>query len=836
MMPRMIRPTRVLLMLVALAVLSLLGACRPVNQPVAAPEPLDPAGQWQRIVDSGRLVVGTSADYPPFEYYTENFQIDGFDAALIRAMAQQLGLEVQFRDMAFDGLGAALVLGEVDTVIAAVSQTPERARLVDFTNTYFVSSDGYLVSAKTSTLLEVKVLDDLRGLRVGVQRGSIFEDQVKKNLVDTEFIPPRNVILYDDLSGAVRDLDRGRVDVIVLDLPAARRFAQTGEARIAGEGINKQRYGIAVQKGNSVLLDNLNDTLSTLQGRGVVARLAEQYLGIQADDLEPIPSEPVPPAPGTPPELENCVDSMAWVADLSYDDQGMTAPPVMFPGQPFTKIWRIRNTGTCTWDSTYYLDFARGNAPGARMGGTPVNIRGPVAPGTTYDLAVNLVAPLISGVYQSSWEMHTGAGRAFGQALRVGVQVAGAPTPTPMPTQTPVPGVVFYADRTNTVSGEPVTFLWQVDNVREAYFYADGDDWRNNGVAGSGQQMVYPDRTTTYNLRVVKRDGAVEVRSITISVQQGSGPSIDFFAVVPNDRVPPGTCLDISWRVSGDGPAVSLVRDMTALWEDAPLQANLQDCLQNEGSYVYKLTATHGAGTDTRQETVTIVAAAPTPLPAEGPIIDTFSVTPDSVPLNGCVTVAWNVGGDVQSIRILLNNDVLLDGAPSTGSGQNCLTEAGTYEYRIDAFSSTGQSASSSATVTVDVPVQPIEPPVGGAEVDPMLTSEIWTLISLFDGADAMVSPVVGTQITANFGADGTLAGVAGCNDYTGSVSTGAGTISIVTGATTRKFCAEPAGIMDQEALYLALLPTASFYTLENGQLTLTAGNGQPVAVYIAGQ
>ena len=324
MMPRMIRPTRVLWMLVALAVLSLLGACRPVNQPPAAPEPLDPAAQWQRIVDSGRLVVGTSADYPPFEYYTENFPIDGFDAALIRAMAQQLGLEVQFRDMAFDGLGASLVLDEVDTVIAAVSQTPERARLVDFTNTYFVSSDGYLVSAKTSTLLEVKVLDDLRGLRVGVQRGSIFEDQVKKNLVDTEFIPPRNVILYDDLSGAVRDLDRGRVDVIVLDLPAARRFAQTGEARIAGEGINKQRYGIAVQKGNSVLLDNLNDALSTLQGRGVVARLAEQYLGIQADDLEPIPSEPVPPAPGTPPELENCVDSMAWVADLSYDDQGAT--------------------------------------------------------------------------------------------------------------------------------------------------------------------------------------------------------------------------------------------------------------------------------------------------------------------------------------------------------------------------------------------------------------------------------------------------------------------------------------------------------------------------------
>ena len=829
------RPSRVVMILLAIFAALLVAACRPVDQPPAAPEPLDPAAEWQRILDSGRLVIGTSADYPPFEYYTDNFQIDGFDAALIRAIAQQLGLEVQFRDMAFDGLGESLALGEVDAVIAAVSQTPERARLVDFTNTYFVSSDGYLASANASTL-EVKTLDDLKGLRVGVQRGSIFEDQVQKSLVDTEFIPARNVILYDDLGGAVRDLDRGRVDVIVLDLPAAKRFADAGEARIAGEGINKQRYGIAVRKDSSVLLDNLNGALTTLQGRGVVARLAEQYLNIAPEDLEPIPPDPVPPAPGNPPELENCVNGMAWVADLSFDDQSMTAPPVMFPGQPFTKSWRIRNTGTCTWDSTYYLDFARGNAPGARMGGTPANVRGSVAPGATYDISVNLVAPLIPGVYQGFWEMHTGAGRAFGQTLWVGVQVAGAPTPTPMPTQTPVPGIVFYADRTNIVSGEPVTFFWQVDNVREVYFYADGDDWSDNGVAGTGQQTVYPDRTTTYNLRVVQRNGTVEVRSITVNVQQGSGPSIDFFAVVPNDRVPPGTCVDISWRVDGDSPAISLMRDSTALWEDAPLQANLQDCLQAEGTYVYQITATNAGGTDTRQETVTVVAAAPTPPPSDGPIIDTFSVTPDSVPVNGCVTAAWNVGGDVQSIRILRNNDVLLDGAPPSGSGQNCLTEAGTFEYRLDAFSSTGQSSSASATVTVIAPVQPIEPPVGGASVDPALTGKTWTLISLFDGAGAMVSPIAGTQITANFGDDGTLAGSAGCNDYTGSVSTAAGTISVATGATTRKFCAEPAGVMDQEALYLALLPTTATYTVENGQLTLAAGNGQPVAIYVAAQ
>ena len=826
----------VLVLLIAALASLAMAACRPVNKAPSAPESLDPTAAWQRIVDDGMMIVGTSADYPPFEFYNPNFQIDGFDPALMREIASQLGVEVQFRDMAFDGLGQALALGQVDAVIAAISQTPDRARLVDFTNTYFVSSDGYLASARST--LEIKSLDDLKDLRVGVQRGSIYEDQVQKNLVDTELIPQRNVILYDGIDGAVRDLDKGRIDVIVLDLPAAEEFAKAGEARIAGAGINKQRYAFAVRKDSNVLLEKLNDALTTVQSRGGVARLAEQYLGIPAADLEPIPSEPVAPAPGPAPELKECINGMAWVADLSYDDQGMTAPPVMFPGQPFTKSWRIMNTGTCTWDSTYYLDFARGNAPGAGMGGSPVNIRGSVVPGATYDISVNLVAPLIPGIYQGFWEMHNGAGSAFGQTLWVGVQVAGSPTPTPMPTQTPAPGIVFYADATTVVSGQPVTFFWQVDNVKEVYFYQEGDDWVDNGVAGTGQQIVYPNRTTAYNLRIVKNDGVVETRSITVNVEQGAGPGISFFAVVPNDQVPPGTCVDISWRVDGDNPIIKVMRNDTALWEDAPVQANLQDCLQAEGVYDYSITASNDSGSDTRQETVTVVAEAVAPSPpADGPIIDTFSVTPEEVQVNGCVSVAWNVGGDVQTIQILRNDVVILDNAPATGTGQNCLTEAGAYNYQLEATSSSGASSSAAASVTVAAAEQPAEPPVGGAgTVDPALTGKTWTLISLFDGAGAMVSPLTGSQITAEFGEDGLVTGLAGCNNYNGSYKATDGLISLGQMVTTFKFCSEPAGVMDQEALYLALLPTVSSYVVENGQLTLANGNGQPVVVYVAGQ
>ena len=88
---------------------------------------------------------------------------------------------------------------------------------------------------------------------------------------------------------------------------------------------------------------------------------------------------------------------MAFIADLNYDDQNMTAPPVLAPGQAFTKSWRVRNSGTCTWTTAYRLVFVEGNLPGAQMGGQAAFVAGRVASGATYDFNVPMVAPVISG-------------------------------------------------------------------------------------------------------------------------------------------------------------------------------------------------------------------------------------------------------------------------------------------------------------------------------------------------------------------------------------------------------------------------------------------------------
>jgi heat shock protein HslJ len=106
-----------------------------------------------------------------------------------------------------------------------------------------------------------------------------------------------------------------------------------------------------------------------------------------------------------------------------------------------------------------------------------------------------------------------------------------------------------------------------------------------------------------------------------------------------------------------------------------------------------------------------------------------------------------------------------------------------------------------------------------------------WEVTSFLDG-DALVSPLAGTRITASFAADETLTGSAGCNSYSASFTIGSGAIEITQPSATRKACAEPEGVMAQEAAYLAALPTAVRYRVDGGSLALLSADGTYVVAY----
>jgi polar amino acid transport system substrate-binding protein len=380
---------------------------------------------WIRVQTSGVLRVGTSADYPPFEYYNEQLAIDGFDMALVREIGNKLGVRTEISDFAFPSLPDAVRIGQIDVAMAALSITAEREAVADFTNIYYVGEDGILAN-QDSSIGEVTSASDVAGMRVGVQRGSVYEQLGQTNLVDAGFIPQQNLIVYDKADQIITDLERNALDVGAMDLKPAIDFAENRGVRLVGKGLNQQRFAIAAVNGANELINRINQALVELQNEGVISRLSEEYLDLAPGEIVP------PPTPAPTPE--SCIDGSEVVRDLNYDTNDLMDLPELAPGEKFQKGWRLRNTGTCTWTSAYFAGYVRGNTPAAQMGGQPTSIVGEVKTGQTYDLYVNLQAPQDPGEFVAYWQMHNNAQTAFGETFVVGIEVPG---PTPVPSETP---------------------------------------------------------------------------------------------------------------------------------------------------------------------------------------------------------------------------------------------------------------------------------------------------------------------------------------------------------------------------------------------------------------
>lgn len=694
----MSKPARPSIGAAIVTVVIMLSACGPQPTPAPTAPPVAPTtpanDDLARVQASGKLRVGTSGDYPPFAFYnTSNYQLDGLDIALMREIGRRLGVQVEFSDFAFEGVLDAMRLGQVDAVAAAVSVTDARRQIVDFTSYYYISQDG-VIALSDSPITAIRSVEDIVGRRIGAQRGSVYETWLRQRLVDTGLSSSNELLLYARLDDAVRDLNNRRIDLLVADLSPMQSIvnASRGQYKLVGQRLNVQQLAVATRKG-STLRGAFDQALAQMQADGTLTRLLTQYLGVPPEQITPIPTA----TPGPPPIIivtepaPACIDGMAFIADLTYDDQNMANPPVLQPGQPFRKGWRVRNSGTCTWTTTYTFSYDGGNSPLAQMGGQTQVIAQPVVPGQTVDFYVDLVAPTMPGTYQGFWRMRNDRGVGFGTRVYVGIRV---PQPI-IPTQTPIPGVTFSASPTQISPGQPVVFTWNAQNAQAVYFYPQGQLWSQYSVPTVGQQTVYPQVTTTYELRIVRFDGAIEIRQIVIQVNQQPGaPVIQEFTTIPQNQVTLGRAVTLRWSVQGQVNRVRLLRNDQVILDNAPVVGTIQDYPQVAGQNTYTLEA-YGAGVTRASRIVNVISSG---LP--GPTITTFSVTPESIPAGACVTIRWEVSGSAASIRITRNGQQIVSSVGPSGALQDCLTQRGFYGYRLEVLGPTGQLSVRERAVT----------------------------------------------------------------------------------------------------------------------------------------
>ncbi len=220
-------------------------------------------------VTAGKLTMSTNAAFPPYEMTADDGSFEGIDIEVAAAIADKLGLELQVDDMDFDAALLAAQNGKSDMVMAGVTVTDERQKVMDFSDTYAEGIQSVIVPEDS----DIASADDLAGKTIGTQRGTTGY------IYCTDDFGEDSVVAYDNGLTAVQALNNGQVDAVVIDNAPAKEFvaANTG-LKILDTAYAQEDYAIGVAKGNTALLDAINGALKELQADGTLQSIVDKYI------------------------------------------------------------------------------------------------------------------------------------------------------------------------------------------------------------------------------------------------------------------------------------------------------------------------------------------------------------------------------------------------------------------------------------------------------------------------------------------------------------------------------------------------------------------------------
>ena len=215
----------------------------------------------------GKIVMVTNAEFPPYEYH-ENNTIVGIDADIARAIADQMGMELEIQDMAFESLIPAIQSGKADFAAAGMTVNEERLRNVDFTETYAEAAQVIIVKEGSA----IAAPADLTGKKIGVQTGTtgdIYADDVENAEVQR----------FNKGMEAVMALTQDKLDAVIIDREPAKVFVKENEGlKILDEAFTEEEYAIAIKKGNTELLEKMNAAIKELKESGELQKIVDKYI------------------------------------------------------------------------------------------------------------------------------------------------------------------------------------------------------------------------------------------------------------------------------------------------------------------------------------------------------------------------------------------------------------------------------------------------------------------------------------------------------------------------------------------------------------------------------
>lgn len=213
--------------------------------------------------NKNEIVMVTEAGFAPYEYY-ESGKIVGVDIDIANEIATHLGKKLVIKDIAFDSIINELNSGKADFAAAGMSITEERLEEVDFSLEYVVSNQ--IVMARKGSKINLNNLD---GLKLAVQLGSVADTYATKNYKKSTITQQKKYL------SMVEDLKSGKVDAIIMDnLPAKEIIKANDNLQILDGYLFSDSYGIAVKKGNTELLNSINQVLEKLMKEKKI----EQYV------------------------------------------------------------------------------------------------------------------------------------------------------------------------------------------------------------------------------------------------------------------------------------------------------------------------------------------------------------------------------------------------------------------------------------------------------------------------------------------------------------------------------------------------------------------------------